>query len=50
MVNGSFFLTGNYNTMAAQSFSEEILIDMTYLNLSTQQMPLLRKSYNFGQK
>ena len=33
--------------MAAQSFSEEILIDVTYLNLSTQQMPLLRKSYNF---
>ena len=44
MANGSFFLTGNYNTMAAQSFSEEILIDVTYLNLSTQQMPLLRKS------
>ena len=39
-----FFLTGNYKTMAVQSFSEETLIDMTYLNLSTQQMPLLCKS------
>ena len=36
--------------MAVQSFSEETLIDMTYLNLSTQQTPLLRKSYNFGQR
>ena len=35
MANGSYFLNGNYNTMAAQSFSEEILIDMTYLNLSS---------------
>ena len=45
-----FFLTGNYKTVAVQSFSEETLIDMTYLNLSTQQMPLLCKSYNFGQR
>ena len=36
MANGSFFLTGNYNFMAAQSFSKEILINMTYLNLSKQ--------------
>ena len=28
MASGRFFLTGNYNTMAVQSFSEETLIDL----------------------